>query len=164
MLARAQRGAIGDPARVPLEQLVHEALRIEGPEIARLGLVVEDKTTPIQLLGNETLLARMVANLVENAVRHNVAGGLVQISDDARGKMVCLAIANSGVKIEQSQLSELGEPFRRLGPERVASGNGAGLGLSIVRAIAEAHGGSLELRARPEGGLVATVLLPSPAA
>jgi signal transduction histidine kinase len=98
---------------------------------------------------------------VDNAVRHNEPGGLLQVSGGQEGAMAQLVVSNSGPEIDETRLAELGEPFRRLGTERVASNNGSGLGLSIVRAIAVAHGGSLRLRARPGGGLVAALRLPS---
>jgi len=160
VLARAQRGAIGDISEVPLEGLVGDALGAHRTEILRLGLSVQNDSVPAEVMGNETLLARMVFNLVDNAIRHNVRGGLVHVFNDGDGHMARLVVANSGALIEQSRISELGEPFRRLGTERVANGNGAGLGLSIVRAIAEAHGGSLRFEARPEGGLITIVKLP----
>ncbi len=160
VLARAQRGALGEEAEVPLEGLVEDALDARRSDISRLGLNVENEVVPAVLWGNETLLARLVFNLVDNAVRHNVAGGVVRISNDLENGMARLVVANSGQAIDEARLAELGEPFRRLGTERVADGSGAGLGLSIARAIAEAHGGVLRLRSRPEGGLVAVVKLP----
>jgi signal transduction histidine kinase len=160
LLARAQRGALGEETDVPLEGLVGDALDARSSDISRLGLNVENTVVPAEVWGNETLLARLVFNLVDNAVRHNVAGGVVHISNDRENGMARLVVANSGQEIDEERLAELGEPFRRLGTERVADGNGAGLGLSIARAIAEAHGGVLRLHPRPEGGLVVVVRLP----
>jgi signal transduction histidine kinase len=160
LLARAQRGALGEQTEVPLEGLVGDALDARSSDISRLGLDVENAVVPAEVWGNETLLARLVFNLVDNAVRHNVAGGLVHISNDRENGMARLVVANSGRAIDEARLAELGEPFRRLGTERVADGSGAGLGLSIARAIAEAHGGVLRLHPRPEGGLVVVVRLP----
>ena len=72
-----------------------------------------------------------------------------------------LVVDSTGPVIDEQKAQQLGEPFYRLGTERVANGDGSGLGLSIVRAIATAHGGSLQLHARPEGGLRVVVELPA---
>ncbi|MGH9105427.1 MAG: sensor histidine kinase [Acidimicrobiales bacterium] len=160
MLARVQRGALGELGGVPLDVLVAEALGANSAEIARRGLTVENTTAPAVAWGNETLLARLVFNLVDNAVRHNVPGGVVQVSNGCDSAMARLAIANSGPVIEHAKLAELGEPFRRLGGERMGNADGSGLGLSIAKAIALAHGGSLRLHARPGGGLVTVTTLP----
>ena len=166
VLARAQRGAVGDVTPVSLPGLVSGALEANRAEIAKRALIVENAMVPMDVLGNETLLGRMVANVMDNAVRHNVPGGLVHISNGLDGDRARLVVENGGAVLDQAQLAELGEPFRRLGPERVANtnGNGAGLGLSIVSAIAAAHGGVVAFHARPEGGLKVVVDIPATAA
>ena len=124
-------------------------------------LTVLDGTVAGEVLGNETLLARLVANVVSNAVRHNVPDGMVVLANGRRDGMAYLVVDSGGRVLDEEAVQELAQPFHRLGPERVANNNGAGLGLSIVRAIATAHGGALELHARPEGGLRVMVLLPA---
>ncbi len=161
LLARAQRGALGELTEVSLEALVFAALTAEQQDISRLRLTVLDGTVAGEVLGNETLLARLVANVVSNAVRHNVPDGMVVLANGRRDGMAYLVVDSGGALLDEKTVQELAQPFRRLGPERVANNNGAGLGLSIVRAIATAHGGALELHARPEGGLRVMVLLPA---
>ncbi len=161
LLARAQRGALGEITEVSLPDLVFAAVSAERDEIARRRLTVLDGTFPSEVMGNETLLARLVANVVSNAVRHNVDDGMVVISNGRRDAMAYLVVDSSGPVLNEDAVRDLAQPFRRLGPERVADNNGAGLGLSIVRAIAQAHGGALSLHARPEGGLRVVVDLPA---
>ncbi|GAA2630646.1 sensor histidine kinase [Paractinoplanes durhamensis] len=111
--------------------------------------------------GNPVLLERLVQNLVENGIRHNVAeNGWVLVRTGTRldGRVI-LEVSNSGPVIPRYEVPGLFEPFHRYGRERLHS-PGAGLGLSIVRAIAKAHGGEVRADARDEGGLTVTVLLP----
>ena len=99
----------------------------------------------------------MVDNLIENAVRHNEAGGFITVDGEARGEapgdVVRLVVENGGPRLDAASVEQLGQPFRRLGVDRTGSVDGVGLGLSIVAAVAAAHGGALELHARPDGGL-----------
>ncbi|WP_045745197.1 sensor histidine kinase [Actinoplanes rectilineatus] len=113
------------------------------------------------VLGDPVLLERLVQNLVENGVRHNVADrGWVRVTTRTRPDgWVELAVANSGPVVPRYEVPGLFEPFHRYGRERLVS-PGAGLGLSIVRAVARAHGGDVRADARAEGGLIVTVLLP----
>jgi signal transduction histidine kinase len=112
-----------------------------------------------RVVGDRELLARLVANLLSNAVLHNVPDGWVRVSTSSdRGGLV-LAVANSGPVVPPDRVADLLEPFRRLGTARIGS-RGLGLGLSIVAAITDAHGGTLALHPRPEGGLDVRVTLP----
>jgi hypothetical protein len=160
LLARAQRGALGDMTPVSLPDLAINALTAEQAEIARKRVTVENQVLPATVMGNEVLLALMVANVIDNAVRHNVEGGQVHISNDFDGVVARLVVENGGDVLDENEVQLLGEPFHRIGAERLATGHGAGLGLSIVSAIAAAHGGALRLAARPEGGLRVVIELP----
>jgi len=153
LLARAQRGALGDMTAVSIPDLIANAIAADQAEITRKRVDVGAQLLPATVMGNEVLLALMVANVIDNAVRHNVEEGLVHISNDFNGVVARLVIENGGDVLEENELQLLGEPFHRIGAERLAGGHGAGLGLSIVGAIAAAHGGALRLTARPEGGL-----------
>ncbi len=102
----------------------------------------------------------MVANLIDNAVRHNVAGGFIHVTTVARDRLAMVAVENGGPTLDESQVKLLGEPFQRLGTARTATDGSTGLGLSIVAAIVEAHHGSLQISARPEGGIRVAVELP----
>jgi signal transduction histidine kinase len=102
----------------------------------------------------------MIENVIDNAIGHNPAGGWISVATGADGHHARLVVENGGDVIDQQQVAQLGQPFRRLGADRTGSDTGAGLGLSIVAAIASAHRGSLDLYARPEGGLRVSVTLP----
>jgi signal transduction histidine kinase len=144
-----------------MTELVADALLVNRAEIARLGLSVDNEMIEADVSGNTTLLARMVANVVDNAVRHNVTGGRIHIFNDFEGSRVRLVVDSGGPQIDPQKAQQLGEPFRKLGTERTANGDGAGLGLSIVRAIANAHGGALQVQALPVGGLRVVIELPA---
>ncbi|HEX5199833.1 MAG TPA: ATP-binding protein [Actinoplanes sp.] len=122
-------------------------------------VVAEPAEAPVA--GNPVLLERLVQNLVENGERHNLpVNGWVRVRSLARPDgWVVLEVSNSGPVIPRYEVPGLFEPFRRYNAERVHS-PGAGLGLSIVRAIARAHGGDVVAEARDEGGLIVTVTLP----
>ncbi len=115
------------------------------------------------MTGSETLLARMVENVIDNAVRHNQAHGTINVALRRHGEQARLLVESGGPVLEQDAVVRLAEPFKRLGPDRTGLQNGHGLGLSIVAAIAAAHNGSLELHARPEGGLRVRIKLPAAA-
>lgn len=102
----------------------------------------------------------MIGNLIGNAVGHNEQKGWIAVTAGPQGGMARLVVENSGRPLDPDQVRQLGQPFRRLGADRTGSDAGSGLGLSIVAAIAAAHGGSLKLTARAEGGMRAEVVLP----
>ena len=116
------------------------------------------------MTGSQALLSRLVENVIGNAVCHNDDGGWIRITTETDGRRASLVVENGGQALEQRQLDELAQPFRRLDADRTGSDKGSGLGLSIVAAIAEAHGGTLDLQAREDGGLRVCVELPSAAA
>jgi signal transduction histidine kinase len=112
-------------------------------------------------LGDPVLLERLVQNLVENGRRHNLPdGGWVQVRTGTWGGVVYVEVSNSGPHIPPYDVPALFEPFRRGGADRTAGSSGAGLGLSIVRAVTQAHGGVVRAEPRAEGGLTVTVTLP----
>ena len=172
LLARAgYGGAVGDGERVALRPLVVEALAVRAAEVEAAGLVVEvdggdaaGVEEDAAVHGNADLLARLVRNLVDNAVRHNIEGGWITIATAARKEEVVLNVANGGAVLDAEQVARLGRPFQRLAADRTGEGGadgGLGLGLSIVVAVAEAHGGRARFSARDEGGLAAEVVLPA---
>jgi signal transduction histidine kinase len=113
--------------------------------------------------GDPVLLERVVQNLVENGLRHNVAdAGWVRVTTGTRDGSAELVVSNTGTVIPRYEVPNLFEPFHRLGADRIAGGSpGAGLGLSIVQAVARAHGGEVTAEPREGGGLVVTVTLPA---
>jgi hypothetical protein len=160
VLARAQRGALGEETSVSLAHVAGDALASRGEAIAAKQIELHRTVAPACVAGSETLLARMVDNLIDNAVRHNVPGGLINVSCEADRDTARLVVESAGPVLNEAAVARLAEPFRRLGAERTGSQNGHGLGLSIVAAIAAAHGGELRLYAREQGGLGAEVTLP----
>ena len=149
-LARSQQAL---PRREPVDLAVaaRTAADTTATEAAARGVAVHLHLEPSPITGDPPLIERLVANLVENAVRHNVMGGTVDVT--VRPGLV--HVENTGPEIRPQDVRRLAEPFERL--HRDCSGPGAGLGLSIVRSVADAHGARLELQPRAGGGLVAEV-------
>jgi signal transduction histidine kinase len=143
VLARSQRGAFGPPTPVSLPALAQVSFQANNAEVTRLGLAVEEATAPADVMGNGILLARMVVSVVDNAVHHNVAGGVVRISSGSDGRWARLVVENDGPVVGAERVAQLGEPFFRPGAERIVGGKGLGLGLSIAKAVAAAHGGAV---------------------
>ena len=160
VLARAQREELGEEASVSLVQVVDDALASRGQAIAAKQIELRSTVAPASVKGSETLLARMVDNLIDNAVRHNLPGGPINVMCDVDQDTARLVIESGGPVLDGSAVAQLAEPFKRPGAERTGSQNGHGLGLSIVAAIASAHGGELRLYRREQGGLGAEITLP----
>jgi signal transduction histidine kinase len=127
----------------------------------RAGLRVVTRLEPAPVAGDSSLLERMVANLVENAVRHNQPGGWLKVATGTDGGWAVVRVANGGRAIPPDRVESLFEPFRRLDGRVASPAGGAGLGLSIVRSVARTHGGDAHARALPDGGLEVTVRLPA---
>ncbi|MFD9563067.1 sensor histidine kinase [Streptomyces sp. NPDC059994] len=164
VLARAQHGAFVDRASVHLDELAVEALTARAADIAAKSLTVDVEVgADAWTRGSRALLSRMVENVVDNAIVHNEEGDWIRVSTDHDGAEARLVVETGGRVLDQDQVDRLAQPFERLGADRTGSEKGSGLGLSIVAAIAEAHGGRLVLRARPEGGLRVEAALPSAA-
>jgi signal transduction histidine kinase len=159
-LATSEAG-IGRHEPADLAKVAAACLASAGAETGRSGLHVESSLGPAPLLGDPDLITRLVANLVDNAVRHNVPGGSVQVSTARRDGRAVLSVANSGPAIPPDELARLLQPFQRLATTRGSDGDGHGLGLPIVRAIATAHGATLATRARPAGGMQVQVSFPA---
>ncbi|WP_406442065.1 ATP-binding protein [Streptomyces sp. NBC_01613] len=165
-LARSQRG-LERREFVDLAAIVGERLPdSRSPDSGRpdSGCRVMARLEPAPVLGDPQLIERLVVNLTENAVRHNLPAGedgwvSVWTGVDAAGRPG-LRIENSGPVIPPDQAAGLFQPFRRLGPDRVRKRDGLGLGMSIVAAVVAAHGGRVLAVTRPAGGLVVEVGLP----
>jgi signal transduction histidine kinase len=112
------------------------------------------------VVGDPGLLERLAGNLIENAVRYNHLHGRLWVRTGSDGTQAWLVVGNTGFEVEQVDVPGLFEPFRRGGRERTGA-RGSGLGLSIVRAVCEAHGGTVSAIAQPGGGLEVTVRLPA---
>lgn len=162
LLARSDQLSVdGLPLRerVDLASSCATAVSSVQAEAAARGITITSSYAPAAVLGDPGLLERLVGNLVENGVRHNVDGGWLRVDTGTVDGRSRLQVMSTGQVVPADQVPGLFEPFRRHGTARTAR-RGAGLGLSIVKAVATAHGGTVEALARPEGGLTVTVDLP----
>jgi signal transduction histidine kinase len=162
-LARAQHGTDGRREMVDLSRILAEVIGAHDDSIASRALLVRQIGDSAVARGNLVLLARLADNLIDNAIRYSDPGGWIRAEtevDEATGT-ARIVVENDGPVLDEARVRELAQPFRRFGPDRTGSETGSGLGLSIVEAIASAHGGSLKLRAQPHGGLRVTVELPA---
>ena len=165
-LARAQHGDLPGQATLSLEYITAAALAVRASAISNRRLTVHHAAghDGTWVAGSQALVCRMVDNVLDNAIGHNRVGGWISVTTGADGRHAHLVVETGGDVLDQEQVSQLAQPFRRLGADRTGSDHGSGLGLSIVEAIAAAHGGTLDLRARPEGGLRVSIALPLAAA
>ncbi len=115
---------------------------------------------PAPVNGDPALIERLITNLVDNAVRYNHPGGRVDVRTASDGGCSVLSVTNTGPVVDADELERVFEPFARLGSGRAAQTDGHGLGLSIVRAIASAHGAGVTATAQPQGGLALEVTFP----
>jgi signal transduction histidine kinase len=153
LLARSE-GEIGERSYVDMADIVEHV----GGQFPATTVSAEEALT----VGNPVLLERLVQNLVENGVRYNVPNGWVHVkSDTGPDGTAVVEVSNTGPVVPRYEIPGLFEPFRRLGGDRLKA-PGAGLGLSIVQAVARAHGGDARAEPRDGGGLTVTVTLPAP--
>ncbi len=154
--------------RVDLASVARQAITTAGPAAHRAGIEIYSDLVSAYVVGDPALLERLAQNLVDNAIRYNIAGhGWVHVTVTGDTRSARLAVQNTGPVVAPFEVDGLFEPFRRLASgERITeAGNatnsrGAGLGLSIVRSVATAHGGDVDAQARPDGGLIVTVTVP----
>jgi signal transduction histidine kinase len=163
-LASSERG-LELSQHADLGALAQHVLEQSRPEFEQHHIELDARLEAAVTDGDPGLIERLISNLVDNAVRHNIDGGRVEISTRQQGDRALLVVENTGQLIAPDEIETMFEPFRRLGPARTGSDAGQhGLGLSIVRAIASAHGTEAIARPRPGGGLTVTVAFASPPA
>ncbi len=155
-LARSEAVA-GREDTIDLASLAADCLTDMRGRSQAAGVEVRSALVPAWIRGEPALIERMIANLIENAIRHNQPGGFLEVSTTRGPEEVSLVVVNSGALISEADAATLMEPFQRLNRGR----EGFGLGLSIVASVAHAHGGSATVRARPQGGLEVAVRLPA---
>jgi len=158
-LASSEAGP-GEPQSLDLAAIASEALATARPAISRLGLNVHADIQPAILDGDPLLVQQLAANLIDNAVRHNIPGGDVQVATGTSHAGAVLSVTSSGHVIPAAEVDRLFQPFQRLGPRPARGDGGHGLGLSIVRAIATAHAATITAQPRPGGGLAVDVTFP----
>jgi len=162
-LIALSRGQAGLDRRAPIDlaRVADEVLLVRNPDVVAPDVRVHAMLTPAPTTGDLRLVERLVANLVDNALRHNVERGWVEIATGTRGDDAFVSVVNTGPDVPETAIERLLQPFRRLGPDRSGKGDGLGLGLSIIQAIADAHDASLTIRPRPNGGLEVEVRFPT---
>jgi signal transduction histidine kinase len=160
LLARTDGAGVVANEPVDLAVVVGSAWRAVSSEAEQQRLRAEFHTASAVVTADPALVERVAGNLLENAVRHNVEGGWIEVLTQAGPRWSVLRVRSSGGLIDPATVTELFEPFRRSGVARTAS-SGAGLGLSIVRAAVQAHGGTVAAEPVVGGGLAVTVHLPT---
>ena len=125
-----------------------------------LSSTCAQRSTAAATAGDPRLLERLIANLIDNAIRHNSSQGRMEITTGTRDRHAFATIANTGPAVPPEQVDRLFQPFQRLGGARTRHNGGHGLGLSIVQAIADAHHAQLTANPRPDGGLTIDVSFP----
>jgi signal transduction histidine kinase len=158
-LTRGQAG-LECHERLDLAVLASKALHAREPEAADRDLDVRATLATAPTVGDPRLLERLIANLLDNAIRHNIPAGHVEITTGTRDQDAVMSITNTGPAVPPEEIQRLFQPFQRLGGARTQHTGGHGLGLSIVQAIATAHQAELITRARPQGGLTIEVSFP----
>ena len=147
---------------VDLSTAAEDALESVASSISEHHLKVEADLRQADATGDRVLLERMVANVIDNAVLHNIDEGWIRLRTGAASGRAFLDISNSGPFVPEDRIPSLFDPFQR-GEDRARGRRGVGLGLSIVRSVAGAHGASVVATSRPEGGLRVRIELPQPA-
>ncbi|MFF0389374.1 sensor histidine kinase [Kitasatospora sp. NPDC004615] len=155
-LARGESGILA-PRPADLTDLARTAIADTRAEAENAAITVETRLGPAPVTGDPSLLTQLVHNLVANAVRHNHPGGTVRLTTGQDSGRSHIEVANSGPRIDEADIPSLLEPFRR----GRGSAPGAGLGLSVIRAVVATHQGTLTITPNPAGGLTTRVLLPT---
>jgi len=156
-LAETDRGLLANgPQR--LDQIVAETAESLRSTAEERAVQLSCSLAPVTVLGERPLLERLASNLLFNAIRHNHEGGSVAVEVVADAALV---VTNTGPVVPPEHVGGLFEPFRRGSGERLDHGGGVGLGLTIARSIAEAHGGTLTVESTVGGGTTFVVSLPA---
>ena len=162
LLFSRSAAALGPPpARVELEPLVLEALEAGARRAQGAGVTVRaDALEPAAVLGDAGALRRALGNLVDNAVKYTPAGGKVELSLLAGEGQARIVVRDTGIGIDPADAARIFDPFVRLDAARTRDAGGAGLGLALVRAIVDAHGGAIAVDSTPGAGSRFTIRLP----
>ena len=151
------RGGARSSERVDLAAIAGETLQAQDRGQLECVVALE----PARVTGEPSLVERLVANLISNAIRHNMPGGLLEISTGIESRRAVLFVANTGRLIPSAELPRLFQPFQRLDSRPRCFADGVGLGLAIVESIAAAHRARVTARARIGGGLEVDVSFPA---
>ncbi|HEY9374779.1 HAMP domain-containing sensor histidine kinase [Streptomyces sp.] len=160
LLARSDNQIV-ERKPVDLAEVASRAIDQVRAEADAKGVEFRGEQAPALVQGNGVLLERIALNLIQNAVRYNIAeNGWAEVTTETQHGQAVLVVTNTGPVVPAYEIDNLFEPFRRLRQERTGSDKGVGLGLSIVRSVARAHGGRIIAEPREGGGLVMRVTLP----
>ncbi|MEU2715944.1 HAMP domain-containing sensor histidine kinase [Streptomyces sp. NPDC007205] len=160
LLARSDNQIV-ERKPVDLAEVATQAIDQVHAEADTKGVKIRGERKPAVVQGNGVLLERIALNLVQNAVRYNVSeDAWVEVNTGVEHGQAVLTVTNTGPVVPAYEIDNLFEPFRRLRTERTGSDKGVGLGLSIVRSVARAHGGHIVAQPREGGGLVMRVTMP----
>ena len=161
VLARSQSG-LDHQKPFELTVAVTNAISASEPDLSAAGLTISTALNSNLISGDARLIDHLISNLLQNAIRHNVPHGWVRVRVTAttRTGEVSLRVITSGPLVLPDQIERLLQPFQRLGSQRTSARDGVGLGLSIVKAIADAHTASVHARPGPDGGLDIEVIFP----
>jgi signal transduction histidine kinase len=160
-LLALSRSECGRLRREPVDIAAITSQALQAHELGRLESVVA--LEPAVVTGDPTLLERLAANVVSNAIRHNNPQGRIEVATWTEARRALLSVANTGSLIPAGELTRLFQPFERLGSQPQADADGIGLGLTIVQSIADAHNATVAAHARAGGGLEIEVRFPEPA-
>ena len=160
-LASSERG-IERQEPLDLAEIAARALASRQQEATRRGVAIRASLDPAATTGDPVLIESMVANLLDNAIQHNLPNGTVELATSQLIAGSQLSVRNSGAVVPAAEVERLFQPFQRLGHDRTRSGDGHGLGLAIVQAIAKAHAATVTAHARARGGLDLEVSFPAP--
>ena len=158
-LSRSQRG-LDRREVLDLAAVSENVLAAMQSQAERRGVELDVRLEPAETSGDVRLAERLIANLVDNGIRHNEPRGRVEVRTASHAGRSVVSVMNSGPIVPPDEVDRLFQPFERLGPNRTDHGDGVGLGLSIVKAIAAAHDATLAVQPRPEGGLQIEVGFP----
>jgi signal transduction histidine kinase len=160
-LLTLSRSECGHLRRDPVDLAGITRQVLQAHELSELDSVVT--LEPAVASGDPTLLERLAANVVSNAIRHNIPQGRIEVATRTDAGRALLSVANTGPLIPAGELTRLFQPFERLGSQPQACADGIGLGLTIVQSIADAHDTTVAAHARAGGGLEIEVRFPEPA-
>jgi signal transduction histidine kinase len=158
-LASSEQGVeLWEP--LDLGAITAEAIQVRQAEARQRDIHIAAALTEAPSAGDPRLVGSLVANLIDNAIRHNVTGGQVDVTTSRSGDGASIAVQNTGPVIPPGEVDRLFAPFQRLRGQRTRHSDGHGLGLAIVRAIATTHGAAMTARAPESGGLDVRVTFP----
>ncbi|GAA2911805.1 sensor protein CutS [Actinoplanes cyaneus] len=157
------RGQAGIDTREPFDlgELAREVVTARQSDAEHRSVALRSSIAPATMAGHRNLTERLIINVIDNAIRHNVPGGRVDVETYVLDSRPLLVVSNTGPVVPAETIDRLFQPFQRLNTDRTSRTEGLGLGLSIVRAIAQAHEGTVTAVPRPGGGLTVTVAFPA---